>query len=205
MKHPDISEYYKGELADAEEKAWMAAKEYQRNLDFLKAVVERRGAKRVVELGCGSGFIPTGLPATVRYLGIDQNDTFLGWAKTKNPGRPFVKADLRTVTPAWLKEKNFAPFDVVATFAVLKHFGLHEWDDIFKGFLGVAPVAVFDMSITDRDLDNGTDFHHVFVTRQHMLDLIHAAGHKIVTEAVAWEGPFPQGHLQVLHVETEKA
>jgi len=201
----DISEYYVGDLAIAEEKAWDEVKEYKRNYAQLELALSEFNAKSVVELGCGSGWIARELPAGVRYVGFDKNPTFLGWAKGKNrPDRTFVYRDVREISPAWLKE-NHGEFDLACCFAFLKHFGLHECDDVLMLLLSLAPRAVFDIQITDRDIDNGTDFHHVFVTKQRLEQVVAAGGHRIVNRNVAWEGPFPQGRMQVQIVTTEKA
>jgi trans-aconitate methyltransferase len=204
LNFPDISEYYTGELAAHEEYMWRTTQQYKNNLEFLNKTIAARNVQRMVEVGCGSGFIPTGLPDGVRYLGVDNNPTFLAWAKDKNPNRAFEKADIRALSLDWLKGKGYAPFDLVATFAVLKHFGLHEWDDVVKTILGLAPVAVFDVQLTNRDLDNGTAFHHSFVTGEHLERVVAAAGHRIVHRVTNFLGSFPQGEMRVDFVETKR-
>ncbi len=207
MGFSDISEYYKGDLAVAEENAWNATKEYKRNLAQVERVIKERGVKRIVEVGCGSGLIPVELPREVRYLGIDKNPTFLEYAKKKNDPscRTFVYEDVRNLSPEWMKKKGFAPFDLVMSFAFFKHFGLHELDDVMNKVISLAPVAVFEVQTASQSFDNGTQFHHNFITTNRLHRVIGEAGHKFLYDVVVYDGDIPEGRMQARIIVTEKA
>jgi SAM-dependent methyltransferase len=198
----DISEYYVGDLAVAEESAWNESKEYLRNVTFVQDALDWFWVSSVVEVGCGSGLIPTQLHESVKYLGIDRNDVFLGWARDKNnPTRTFVNRDVRQVSPEWLKQHH-GDFAVSTCFAFLKHFGLHEFDDLLVGLMRLAPYSVFEVQQFDSDVDTGTDFHHVFVTEERLNRCVRKAGHRILSQAEVWRGSIPDGEAHVLVVTT---
>lgn len=190
---PDISEYYKGPLAEAEEKAWREVKEYERNLSAVLRARELFAIHGILELGCGTGWIPQGLPLDVIYVGVDNNPEFLSLARAKNPRRTFLREDLRKVTRGWLELQDRAHVDAVCCFAVLKHFGLHEWDDIFSRLLGLGNHAIFDVQITPHDVDDGKEFHHVSVTRERVHRKIGAAGHRIYEDQLVFDGKLGDG------------
>lgn len=190
VKFSDISEYYVNDLGIKEEQAWTEAKQYKTYVEAVKKVITDRDVKNILEIGCGTGFVPTGLPDNVGYMGIDKNPTFIKWAIEKNnPTRQFVLEDIRNVTPEWLQIKQFVP-DVVVCFAVLKHFSLDEWNAITTRILSLAPLAILEMQIGTDDLDNGSRFHHVFVTPEHMEMVLDSSGHVPLYEEVI----FDSGH-----------
>lgn len=190
---PDISEHYAGERAEAEDLAWTRGREYLRYLPPVRAAVAR-GARRVVELGCGAGHVAAALPPAVTdYLGVDQNEVFLAKAAARAPGRTFVRADLRVVTPGWLVAGGFGLADLVLCFAVFKHFGLHEWSDVVTGALTLAPAACFTAQTADADFDDGAACHHTAVADRRLAEAVAAAGHTVVGEAVLFDGPTTAG------------
>jgi SAM-dependent methyltransferase len=205
MIFADISEYYEGDLVTSEEDAWNTVKEYKRNLAQVARVVKERNVKGIVEVGCGSGLIPVELPEEVRYLGIDKNPAFLNLARNKNRpmGRTFVLEDVRNVTPVWFKDQGHQAFDLVMSFAFFKHFGLHEWDDIVKGALALAPLGCIEVQTSTHDFNNGSQFHHVFVTQERLERVIREAGHKYLYDVVVHDGSVAEGRIQAKIVATE--
>ena len=200
----DISDYYVGELAELEETNWYITLEYMRNYAQVKVALEENEIHRVIEVGCGSGLIPTELPSDILYLGVDKNPTFMEYARQKNaPTRLFEFEDVRNLGPDWLREKDYTP-DLALSFAFLKHFGLHEWDDILKTILSLAPRAVFDVQVSDYDFDNGIDFHHVTVSRERLDRVIKKAGHKCVHDVLVLEEDVAEGPMQVRIITTAK-
>jgi len=203
----DISEYYVGHLAEAEEAVWKNHKPYLVNAAEVKQLILDKGITRVVEVGCGSGWVPTVLPTKTEYLGIDANDTFLGWAREKNSPktRRFIKEDVRKLSPAWLTAKAFKAPGLVCSFAVMKHFGLHEWDKVLKTILSLATYSCVDVQVAGSDFNNGTLFHHTFVSQEHADRVIEDAGHKKLYEVVTYDGTCPEGPFQTKIVVTRKA
>ena len=165
---PDFSEWLVGDRLVIEEQNWERDKSYARKARFLQDTIEyyRLSNPTILELGCGSGWLPKELAATFkapfRYLGVDKNPGCIELARRKNQDVPyihFVESDIRVLTT----EK----VDVVCAFDALKHFGLHEWGDIFRRFLDLGQIAAFNLQISDgASFDNGDrlGFHHVFVT-----------------------------------------
>lgn len=191
MPLPDISVYYTGAKADAEEQAWGATQHYRNNARVLNEAVGRYGAKSVLEIGCGSGWLATCLdPGVTRYLGIDANPTFLGWAQKRNPDwrKQFELADVRVVTPHYLTRSGHQPFDLVTAFAFFKHFGLHEWDDVVGNVLTLAPVACVAVQTSDVEFDDGVDYHHATVRQSRFERVVAAVGHEIVEDHVLYAG-----------------
>lgn len=192
MRFPDISEYYKaGNRAELEEKGWGETRFYERNAALVNEALALTGAKRVLEVACGSGWVPTLLPNDVHYTGVDKLPYFIELSRRKNPGpnRLFLRGDLRELLP------TMDDFDLVCSFATLKHFGLYEWDDIVRLLLSKAPVGLLEAGLSVRDFDNGTDFHHVFVTHERMEQAIRSAGHEVVDTVTTYEGALREGGL----------
>jgi SAM-dependent methyltransferase len=188
VKFPDISEYYKFEKAIIEEHDWYKTKpwgqqpEYRYYADVANKLIKEKKIKSILEIGCGSGLVPTELPGEVLYMGVDKNPLFLEWARNKNiPSRQFIEEDVRNISKEWLEKQNYCP-DSVMTFAFLKHFGLHEWDGLVGQLLSLAPNAIIETQTSDHNFDNGTEFHHVFVTDEHLKSVVEKNQHKIVAE-----------------------
>jgi SAM-dependent methyltransferase len=202
---PDISEYYKGPLVIAEEKAWGSyegAVERAVHLRALHMAFQLFGGQEVLELCCGTGWIPRALLPEVSYTGVDNNPDFLVLARSKNEGkRRFIQGDLRAVSDPWLEERGVKTPDVVCCFAALKHFGLREWNAILGSLLELSPTAVFDVQITPRDVDDGKEFHHVSVTWERVGKLLADHGHGIFHEEKGFSGMLGDG-VTPMHVKT---
>jgi trans-aconitate 2-methyltransferase len=88
----------------------------------LVALITRRPAGRVVDLGCGTGLLTTALHRELEAaetLGIDSSDAMLERARTlETEGVKFSRGDIGDGQPA-------APFDVVFSNAALQWVGDH--------------------------------------------------------------------------------
>lgn len=179
---PDFSEYLKNPYYLAlEEAEWALHAEYMKNADLLKEALVQTECKTVLEVGCGSGWIPLRLQWPVLdYLGVDNNDGCLELCHNKNPGIPFVKCDVRVLPEPYTA-------DMVCAFAFFKHFGLHEWDSVIASILRRGHHAVFTMQIADTDFDDGTEYPHVWVTDEHLTRVAESVGHRIVEQKNARE------------------
>src|ERR1700719_3490268 len=88
----------------------------------LVALITKRPAARVVDLGCGTGVLTTELHRELQAtetLGVDSSDAMLGRARTlETAGVRFTRGDIGD----WQPE---APFDVVFSNAALQWVGDH--------------------------------------------------------------------------------
>ena len=88
----------------------------------LVALITRRPANRVVDLGCGTGVLTAVLHRELgaeSTLGVDSSDAMLERARTLDvPGLDFVHGDIGQWWPA-------APFDVVFSNAAIQWLGDH--------------------------------------------------------------------------------
>ena len=155
MNLPDFSEYLKrpGKF-DIEERDWLANPgKNDWHAKIVNEFIEKQKIQSIVEIGCGSGETARRLKGFNRYLGIDSNSDCINYA-TKKMGDVFLIADIRTI--------NLPSFDLVICFSTLKHFGLHEWYDVFKKISSFGKYFIFDMAIAEQTKDDGKDFHHVW-------------------------------------------
>lgn len=194
MKYlPDFSEWLTDERIAVEEKAWAETEQYKRNASQVLKMVHRLAAPfpTVLELGCGSGWVPFGLGDVVRYLGVDKNSELIRLCYLRNPyDAKFHLSDIREVTPDVLESLlGVRCADIVCSFAVLKHFGLYEWREIFERMLRLGNHGVFQMQISDEaSIDDGTEYHHTWLNKDEVLGCIVDAGHSLVSFDETWRG-----------------
>lgn len=179
---PDYADWLTPERVEAEEVQWAEVAEYKRYGQALADVIalarETTSPVRVVELGCGTGWVPwwlhDGLDVGqhVVYEGVDRTEECLRRAEARCTRYPFGQvlfrnAELRTFTPN---------AHVVCAFAVLKHFRLTEWQRLFVQWFGQAPYAVFTVPIARRPRDDGTEFTHTWQNEESVQAALSAAG-----------------------------
>lgn len=194
MRLPDISEMY-----DADDNAlsahldWLLEATYLKQKDFILSHAEHEEVHTVTEYGCGSGLLAHALKNVQSqwgYVAVDKSQKLIDIARSKlaYPGEyealQFILNDLRNVA---------YPASLVVAFAVLKHISLDEWDDVLGHVLAQGRLACWDMQVLDHDLDNGKDWHHVFVTPARLEEQVKACGHEIV-ERVVWDEGDVDGH-----------
>lgn len=176
---PDYSEWLTPDRLAEEERLWgevEAYKVYAGLVDEALSLAELDPSHQpsVREIGCGTGWVPTAISREVQYVGIDKNPRCLALARAKNPGTHFVQADVRDIDYA-------TPADLVCSFAVLKHFGLHEWDALVTKILSFGRHAAFTLPVTDADsYDDGEEFPHVWINWHHLHRVLEQAGHRVV-------------------------
>lgn len=187
---PDTSVWYAAEgRALVEEAHWVLEGRHKEQAKWVVQRMMKHGLKSLLELGCGTGIFAGWVRrhfAAVQYLGVDACPAFVEMAKRRCPELAFVCEDLRT-RPA------DRPDDLVCCWNVLKNIGLHEWDDVLRHVLSLGRHAAFNVQVLGEDLDNGTEYHHVYVNRQHLLWAVSAAGHEVVEEEQTGESPV-EGH-----------
>jgi trans-aconitate methyltransferase len=173
-KLPDISEYFTTERALKEEVNWILDHTHGRHFEFLLPRLDEYKIQSVVEFGSGAGIVASSIIKKVpQYIGMDANDHFLATAKKRNPTLQFVKGDVRTWLPPW-------PADLALSSAFFKHFSLEEWDEIIARVLRAGKFGCFDVQLCANEHDDGTDYHHVFVSETHLERAVISAGHVIV-------------------------
>lgn len=186
MTLPDISDYYTGQRAVDEEVNWLMGEAHQKQADTILPWLRQYEVASIVEYGCGSGGFAQKLPDGLDYTGIDKNSYFLERAKSKakdNRRRRFIQGDVRNTGPSSV--------GCACCWAFLKHFGLHEWNEIVGRILAPAQFGCLEVQIADRDVDNGSQYHHVFVTEERLKQAIEAAGHKEIDRKVMEEFDVP--------------
>ncbi len=188
-KFPDISETYTPDRALQEEVSWLLDRPQEAHAKLLLPRLEKYGIKSVLEVGCGSGILASLLPKGMVYLGVDKNLWMVRKALTRNMARQetmnFVQADVR--------ELEAPPGDLAMCWSFLKHFSLDEWDQIVAKVLAHGKYGCLEVQITDQDIDNGTEWHHVFVTRERLQGAIAAAGHMILEQETHSHFALPTG------------
>lgn len=153
---PDYSEYLKKEgMLEYIEQEWLNNPAFHDIYsDIINRAITQYSVETVIEVGCGTGNVAARL-TSCNYIGVDANKDCIALARPKNIGKSFYVADIRHYT-------NKA--ELVFSFGVLKHFGLHEWDEIFKRIASLGEYFIFDMPICDEVKDDGEEHHHVWVT-----------------------------------------
>lgn len=195
----DYSEFLTPAQLEHEEQLWATCGLYQKYADIAwKAIADLpiptrtvgsqvyREDLRVLEIGCGTGWVPHELrkrfgPHFMNYTGVDKNPGCVARAATKTPQYAFHLGDVRSlVIPGPADARR--PFDLVMTWAVLKHFGLGEWDWVFAKILAFGKVAAFTLPITDQAeaIDDGIEFPHVRIPLDRVKAVAASAGHRIV-------------------------
>ena len=186
---PDYSVYLTPPRVAQEESDWAESKLYLRNAAQVMHAARLFGLGErfhLLELGCGSGWVPTALPDTIVYGGIDHNAQLLVLAAAKNGHhRMFYRSDLRVWPTA-------PAIDLVASFAVLKHFGLHEWADVFARMLSHGRHGVFNIQLGPPSrpaYDDGTEFHHTWIDERTVERCVRDAGKRIYRSEVLHSDP----------------
>lgn len=177
-KFPDIAHYYTPERAAQEEAMWALEGTHHRDAAFLQPHLDAIASDRksVIEFGCGSGILAS-LLTGIDYMGVDKNPWFLERARARNfsdaPGaqRHFCCFDVRN----YHSEQR----DCAVALSFLKHFALDEWNAVVAQVLRHGHHGCIEMQIAEEDHDDGEEYHHVYVTVEHLRRAVENAGHRI--------------------------
>lgn len=170
---PDYSEYLKrpGRF-DITEHDWLANPgKHDYHAKIVNEFIEKNKIKSIIEIGCGSGETARRLTGFDAYTGIDSNADCLDYAAKKvDPALYFFSnMDIRAIG-------YVLPADLVICFSTLKHFGFHEWYDIFKKISSFGKYFIFDMQVAEQTKDDGIDFPHVWKNLEELKEDITKAG-----------------------------
>lgn len=181
MTVSDYSAYLTPERLAVEEVAWEQTAIYRLYADTVLYAAARYGCNTVLEVGCGTGWVPTRLPESLAYIGLDANPECLTLARQKTE-RLFIWADARVFR---LEES----VDLVCSFAVLKHFALHEWASVLGKILSFGRVGVFTMNVGDADADDFEQgYPHTWVSPFTLGAAVAGAGHQIESSETIYTG-----------------
>jgi SAM-dependent methyltransferase len=173
-KLPDYSEYLNipGMLAWIEQEWNEKPKIHESHADIVNEAVIKYKINSIVEFGCGTGQLAKRLHVK-DYLGVDSNRDCIEHSKSRNDkatygAKKFKVSDVRNI--------QLSHFDAVVCMGFMKHFGLHEWDNVFNRVVSFGKYLIFDIPIGAKTFDDGIEFHHVWKSKQDIVDDIHAAG-----------------------------
>jgi len=98
--------------------------------DYLEMLLSRMDTgTRVLDAGCGNGRLAYHfLDHDIEYVGIDNSQRAIVWAKEKNPGTTFHHMDLRDMS------LPYESFDAIWCCCALNDVQEVELGDIIKGF-----------------------------------------------------------------------
>lgn len=167
-KLPDYSEFLKQEgMFEHIEKEWIEKSKHihQMQADAVNSVIVDYST--VIEIGCGTGNIASLVKSRDQldhdhYIGIDKNPQCIGLAAYKNKGKKFICGDIR--------ELELLPAAIVCAFGIMKHFGLHEWDEVLAKLVYLSSkYVIIDIPITkEASFDDGNlhGHHHVWMNEK---------------------------------------
>lgn len=189
----DISLYYdQGNRAIEAELDWILHQEWKREIEFVQKHWQA-GIEQVLEYGPGAGLFAQALyvlQPTIKYTGLEDSEKLCAIAQARaaacRQDLEFLQGDVRHI------RFQVEDVDLTVAFSFLKHFALEEWDDILLAILGQSQRwAAFDVQFLGHDLNNGTEFNHVFVTEQRVRSLLEKAGHEEVARQTWYTGHVP--------------
>ncbi len=171
---PDYADWLTKRRLREEEQLWATSKLYERYAAAIRRLVaERPGITAITEFGCGTGWVPTALDdLKLPYTLVDRNPYCIRLAVNRNRERPWVKIrreEIRALDPVT---------PLVCGFAVLKHFRLPEWQDLFVRLFSSATYGLFTIPIAADCMDDGVEFTHTRVSEPFLAEALQLAGHR---------------------------
>lgn len=159
QKFPDYSDFLDKEgMLEYIESEWKKNEHIHRaQAELVNKVVEENGILSLTEVGSSTGNMSQFLKVS-KYTGIDKNESSVLLAREKNKDKEYHIGDIRSC-------KNMDKSELVCAFAIMKHFGLHEWSDILDilAYLSTK-IVVIDVPIANKTFDDGEQHghHHVW-------------------------------------------
>lgn len=170
---PDYADWLTPVRLRREERAWKEVRLFEQYAAAVQRIVrEHPDITAITEFGCGTGWVPSVLDLKLPYTLIDRNRWCLRAARIRNAQRPWVQVvphEIRTLDPTT---------PLVCGFAVLKHFRLPEWQELFIRLFSGATYGLFTMPIAKDCMDDGIEFTHTRITEEFLSDCLQLAGHR---------------------------
>lgn len=176
---PDYSEWLTNDRLEIEESLWATHPNNKIMADVVLDLCSKYEINSMIEFRCGTGWIPTFLPSTLDYLGVDKNPMCIEKAQAKNPSRKFALCDIRDFEPV--------SKDLVCSLSFLKHIGLNEWEVQFKKLIGMGKYSCFTMNISNEAMDDGTEFPHSWVSMELIESYLSDINHSIISTDKLWD------------------
>ncbi len=179
----DVSDWWTQERIEAEEAVWLRDGFFTGYANQVRDFMRKHNLKTVLEVGCGSGHVARELNNEFEYTGIDGSGLMVEFAKKTNPGHRFELANIRSMNIATVHAGENMPFDLVCSFAVLKHFLLKDWAMALRNMLSVGNNGLIQVQMRPDgypSVEDGSDCPHNWVTEKEMREAVAKAGHKVV-------------------------
>jgi len=167
---------------------WITSNAAEKQLAFIQPRFEAAALKSAVEFGSGSGrlaFAWAKANPQLIYDGIEKSQKL--YDLTVDPHISGLEAPWLNFHKGDVRDSAVLPTaDCALAFAFMKHFSLDEWNDILAHVLMNGRYGAFDVQVAGQDHDNGTHYHHVYVSETRLLEAVRLAGHEILDRAT-WE------------------
>ncbi|MFH1224991.1 MAG: class I SAM-dependent methyltransferase [Candidatus Diapherotrites archaeon] len=147
-----IFPYHYGDLGLEKDGRNIKFIEYLARIEFVKKIVEKTGAKKVLDAGCGDGrFIYEMKNKGIELVGVDFSEKAIGFAKAFNPEAKFIACDLKN-----LQFKR--EFDCAVCIETFEHIGSADLQTVLKKLnksLKDNGVLVLTVPTLSQELPNG--------------------------------------------------
>jgi predicted RNA methylase len=182
----DYADWLTPERLEIEEGHWASERMYERYAGAIRRLIrDGNDIRTILEFGAGTGWVPSvldDLPLD-KYVCVDRNPGCVAKAHQRNAQR------VAWVQVRSMEIRDLRPFpgeyDLVCGFAVLKHFRVEEWQQLFVQLFASSRFGLFSMPLARRTVDDGIEHTHVLVTEEFLAQAITAAGHRELWRDVA--------------------
>jgi SAM-dependent methyltransferase len=181
---PDLCNWWTPERIAAEDAVWLRDQFYFDYAAKILDLAREHGLNTVAEVGCGAGYVGECLQNTgIEYTGYDGSALMIEYAKKKFPHLQFGVHNLRE-NP--MDGDGFKPFDLVCSFAVIKHFHLTDWQYALKNTLKFGRSALVQIQLRTNgqsSVEDGVDVPHNWLNPDAVTAAVEAAGHRVIAMA----------------------
>lgn len=95
---------------------------------YIREIIKPQSDCRILDIGCGEGYILNFLPEDVRYVGYDMSPAYINYAKEKFGTRgTFINERVSEMTM-----DSHASFDIVLATGLLHHLNDAEGAELFR-------------------------------------------------------------------------
>jgi SAM-dependent methyltransferase len=95
---------------------------------YINEIIKPEGNCRILDIGCGEGYILNFLPENVTYVGYDMSPSYINYAKEKFGNRGmFINERVSEMTM-----DSHSSFDIVLATGLLHHLSDEEGEELFR-------------------------------------------------------------------------